>query len=177
MANVARRCGFTPNMMTALGLGFGVASGAALSFGGLLFAFAFGFLSVFCDVLDGTIARKFHLESKEGLVFDSFADRTSELAVVVGALAGGIIEPIGVVAIVGSTALFALRSLSHSRGFKTDYVYFGRAERLTFILLGLIVPASGISSLCFVLAGGFGLFSSAQIAVFLWRQKIHMQPA
>ena len=67
-------------------------------------------------MLDGTIARKFHLETSFGRVFDSVSDRTCELAVVLGALAGGIIEPIGVIAIVGSTLLFSLRTLSHTRG-------------------------------------------------------------
>jgi phosphatidylglycerophosphate synthase len=156
-------------MLTALGLCFGVASGVTFGVRAVPFAFAFGFLSVFCDVLDGTVARKFHMESKFGLLFDSVADRTCELAVVLGALAGGIIEPVGVVAVVGSTMLFAFRTLSYVRGFKTDYVLFGRVERLVFILLGLVVPISSVSTLCFVVAGGFGVVSSCQIAVALWR--------
>jgi len=163
------RCGFTPNMLTALGLCFGVSSGVMFGVRAVPFAFAFGFLSVFCDVLDGTLARKFHMESKFGLLFDSVADRTCELTVILGALAGGIIEPIGVVAVVGSTMLFAFRTLSYVRGFKTDYVLFGRVERLVFILMGLIVPVASVSTLCFVVAGGFGVVSSCQIAVTLWR--------
>ena len=131
------------------------------------FAFAFGFLSVFCDVLDGTIARKFHLESSFGRVFDAISDRTCELAVVLGALAGGIIKPLGVIAIVGSTMLFSLRVLSHARGLKTDYVMFGRTERLVFILLGLVLPFATVSTICFIVAGGFGFASSLQIIVFL----------
>jgi phosphatidylglycerophosphate synthase len=169
LASVLHRCGFTPNMMTVLGLSFGVASGITFGVSAVPFAFAFGFLSVFCDVLDGTLARKFQLESNFGLVFDSVADRTCELAVVLGALAGGIIEPVGVVAVVGSTMLFAFRTLSYVRGFKTDYVLFGRVERLVFILLGLVAPVASISTICFVVAGGFGVVSSCQIAVALWR--------
>jgi phosphatidylglycerophosphate synthase len=118
-------------------------------------------------VLDGTIARKFQLETSFGRVLDSVSDRTCELAVVLGALAGGIIEPLGVIAIIGSTMLFSLRVVSHARGLKTDYVIFGRTERLVFILLGLILPFAPASTLCFVVAGGFGFASSFQIILFL----------
>ncbi len=177
IASAAYSYGFTPNTITSMGLVFGVAAGLLFAVRDVPFAFAFISLSVFCDVLDGTVARKFHIETKFGLVFDSVADRTCELAVVVGALAGGIIEPLGVVAIVGSTSLFALRTLSYVHGLKTDYVFFGRVERLVFIVLGLIVPSASVSTLCFVVAGGFGLASSFQIIVCLWRQKQPVKPA
>jgi phosphatidylglycerophosphate synthase len=156
--------------MTTLGLAFGLASGTLFALHAAPFAFAFGFLSVFCDVLDGTLARKFHLESKFGLLFDSAADRVCEFAVVLGALVGGIIQPLGVIAIIGSTSLLGLRAASFRRGLKTDYVLFGRFERLIFILAGLLVPLVWFSTLCFVVAGGFGLFSSFQIAVSLCRK-------
>jgi phosphatidylglycerophosphate synthase len=171
IANVAYNCGFTPNLMTALGLTFGLASGTLFALQAAPFAFTFGFLSVFCDVLDGTLARQFHLESKAGLIFDSVADRASELAVVLGALAGGIIQPLGLLAVVGSMSLLAFRALSYRRGSKTDYVLFGRFERLVFILVGLLVTAVWISTLFFVVAGGFGVVSSCQIAVSLYRQS------
>jgi CDP-diacylglycerol---glycerol-3-phosphate 3-phosphatidyltransferase len=170
IASAVHSWGFTPNIMTAMGLAFGLASGTLFALNAAPFAFAFGFLSVFCDVLDGTLARGFHLESKFGLLFDSTADRVSEFAVVLGALAGGIIQPLGVAAIIGSTSLLGFRAVSYRRGLKTDYVLFGRFERLIFILAGLLVPVVWLSTLCFVVAGGFGLVSSCQIAVSLWRE-------
>ncbi len=169
LASAAYSCGFTPNMMTALGLTFGVAAGTLFAFHAVSFAFALGFLSVFCDVLDGTLARKFNLETKFGLVFDSTADRVCEFAVVLGALIGGIIQPLGVIAIIGSTSLLALRAVSHRRGLKTDFVLFGRFERLVFILVGLLMPIILVSTICFAVAGGFGLISALQIAVSLRR--------
>jgi phosphatidylglycerophosphate synthase len=171
LASAAYNFGFTPNIMTALGLTFGVAAGTLFAFRAVPFAFALGFLSVFCDVLDGTLARKFHLETKFGLVFDSTADRISEFSVVFGALIGGIIQPLGVVAIIGSTVLLMMRAMSHRRGLKTDYVLFGRFERLVFILTGLLVPVVLVSTVCFAVAGGFGLVSAFQIAVSLRRNR------
>ena len=51
LASVAYSCGFTPNVVTALGLCFGVASGVMFSYRAFVFAFGFGFLSVFCSGL------------------------------------------------------------------------------------------------------------------------------
>ncbi len=171
LALAAHNWGITPNFMTALGLAFGVSSGMLLAFRLLPFALVFGFASVFCDVMDGTLARKFHLESRFGLIFDSISDRVTEAMVVVGALAGGIIQPIGLVAILGSTSLIAFRAISFKRGLKTDYVFFGRTERLIFVLAGLVSPFVFISSLCFVGAGVIGLLSSFQIAISLKLKK------
>ena len=171
LAATARSHGFTPNVITAFGLASGVASGALFAMHLLLFAFALGFFSVFCDIFDGTLAREFHLESRFGLVLDSFSDRVTEAAVVVGALMAGIIQPIGLLAIVGSVCLLCFRYLSYRRGLKTDYVLFGRTERLVFVLSGLLVPFALVSSLCFVVAGGFGLISSCQIAIHLRQSR------
>jgi phosphatidylglycerophosphate synthase len=170
LASAAHNWGFTPNMMTTIGLTLGVAGGALFAMHAVSFAFALSFLSIFCDVLDGTLARKFHLESKVGLVFDSVSDRITEAAIVLGALAAGTVQPIGMVAIAGSFCLLAFRAISHRRGTRTDYVLFGRTERLVFIFGGLLVPSVTVSSLFFVAAGGFGLVSSGQIAISSWTQ-------
>ena len=162
--------------MTATGLCLGVISGILFALRQVPFALCFGFLSAFCDVLDGTIARKFHMQTRFGLVFDSVADRTSELVVVLGALTGGIIQPVGVIAIVGSTSLFLLRAISYRRGFGTDYVLFGRVERLSFLLIGLTSPIVTLSTFCFVVAGAFGLVSSIQIIVSLFRVQRLPEP-
>jgi len=166
----ANSAGLTPNRMTALGVSLGICSGALLVFDELPFALLCGFLSVFCDVLDGTIARALQKETFFGKVFDSVGDRVSETAVVIGAIVGSIVEPIGIIAVIGSISLLSLRALSYSRRLDTDYVLFGRAERLAFILFGLLTPIKTISTLLFVGAGFFGLVSSFQIVAFLMRR-------
>ena len=171
IANAAYNFGLTPNMMTSMGLTLGLSSGFLFALRAFPFAFLFGFLSVFCDVLDGTLARKFHLESRRGLVFDSASDRITECAVIVGALIAGIIQPLGLFAIFGSVALFTLRAISHRRGLTSNYVFFGRFERLVCILAGLLSPLTWLSTTCFIAAGAFGLISAAQIAVSLRRNK------
>jgi archaetidylinositol phosphate synthase len=171
IASTARECGLTPNVTTAVGLCSGVTCGTLLSIHQTPLALFSGLLSVFCDVLDGAIARKFNQETPFGRIFDSISDRTCELAVVLGALVGGIIQPLGTTAIIGSIMLFIFRVVSHHRGFDTDYVAFGRTERLIFILLGIILPFAQLSTLCFILAGAFGIVSAVQIIVYLSRHS------
>jgi phosphatidylglycerophosphate synthase len=171
IALAAHHFGLTADATTAIGLAFGVASGLMFALRAAPFGFTLGFLSVFCDVLDGTLARKFHQKSKFGLLFDSTADRVAEFAVVIGALAAGIIQPLGALSIVGSASLLTLRCASYRQGRKTDYVLFGRFERLIFVLAGLLVPVVWLSTACFVVSGGFGLVSAFQIAVSLVRKK------
>jgi phosphatidylglycerophosphate synthase len=172
VALFVHRYGVTPNMMTTLGLCFGIISGVAVAYRELLPALVLLFVSVFCDVVDGALARTFDRVTAFGLAFDSVADRCAELFVVVGALLSGIILPIGVVAIIGSAVLLLMRTMSYRYGLDTNYVLFGRAERITFLVIGLIAPSTSISTFCFVIVGVFGLVSSCQIGVFLWHQRI-----
>ncbi len=164
LAGTVRNIGFTPNMVTALGLLFGVGCGFSFAYRNMSMGFLLGSLSVVCDLLDGAIARTFNLETIFGLVFDSVSDRVSELAVVVGAIWSGIIYPVGAVAILGSFLLLMMRALSYLHSLSTDYVVLGRVERLVFIFLGLVAPFAEASTICFVIAGGFGFVSSCQIA-------------
>lgn len=170
-ASFAHSRGITPNAMTALGLCFGVAAGAMFSFRQVPLGFALGLVSVFCDMLDGTIARKFHQETLRGKVLDAAFDRVSESAVVLGALAGSIIDGWGVIAIIGSGTLLLFRAIGYRKSINTDFVLFGRTERLFFIMLGLLMPLVAVSTICFVVAGAFGLLSSLQIAVRLLRRR------
>lgn len=170
IASTVHNFGFTPNVITAFGLVLGAMSGLMFSVKLLPVGLVLGFLSVFCDVLDGTIARKFLLETKFGLMFDSVADRISESAVVIGALLGGLIHPLGIFAVIGSVSLFSMRLISYRQGLKTDFAIFGRFERLVCILVGLIIPVVSVSTVCFVAGGGFGFISAFQIA-FCLRQK------
>ena len=172
LAQFVHRYGITPNMVTTLGLCFGIASGVAVAYRELLPALFLLFVSVFCDVLDGALARTFDRVTAFGLAFDSVADRCAELSVVVGALLSGIILPIGVVAIIGSAALLSMRTMSYHYGLDTNYVSFGRVERIAFLVIGLIASSPAVSTFCFVIVGIFGLISSCQIGVFLWHQRV-----
>jgi phosphatidylglycerophosphate synthase len=175
LTDLALKCGLTPNKITALGLSFGIACGIFFAYQIMAIGFLIGILSIFCDVLDGAVARNFALKTRFGVIFDSVADRLSELTIIIGALFAGIIYPIGVLAIVGSSLLLLMRVLSDRCGMKSDYVWFGRVERVMFILFGLISPFILLSTIFFIIAGGFGFVSSIQISATLLNAKLRME--
>jgi hypothetical protein len=84
-----------------------------------------------------------------------------------GALFGGKIYPIGILAIVGSVSLLSMRIMGRRYGIKTDFVWFGRGERLLFIFLGVLSPLLVINTGFFVIAGFLGFISSIQIILVL----------
>jgi phosphatidylglycerophosphate synthase len=96
-------------MVTSIGLGLGLACGVALAYREVPYAIALGLASVFCDLLDGAMARLYGLQSRTGLYLDSMSDRLTELAVVVGAIIGGIVTLWGAIAIIGSASLLLMR--------------------------------------------------------------------
>jgi len=125
-------------------------------------------------MLDGAIARAFDLETSFGLFWDSFADRGSELAIVLGALAGGIVSSLAILEIFGSISLLAMRLVSYRYGFHSDDVYFGRGERVVLLSMGLIIPWKTFSTICFALAGFLSLISALQIGFGLKGKDIRL---
>ena len=172
---VAHKLGFTPNIVTAIGLCFGVTGGALIAVHEIPLALSCVIISVFCDALDGAIARRFDEVTTFGLFFDSISDRISEIALVLGAFFCGLINIVGLIAIVGSLALLLFRTLSYWKNLSTDFAFFGRFERLFFILIGIISPYATFSTFCFVIAGGFGLVSSIQILITMSRQNVSLE--
>jgi phosphatidylglycerophosphate synthase len=66
LAQFVHHYGITPNKMTTVGLCFGIASGIAVAYRELLPALVLLFVSVFCDVLDGALARTFDRVTASG---------------------------------------------------------------------------------------------------------------
>lgn len=171
VATAAHEQGLTPNMVTTISLCFGVAGGTLIAVREIPLALLCGLISVFCDILDGAVARRFNQTTTFGLFFDSLSDRLCEIAFVLGAFVCGIINMIGLIAIVGSFTLLLFRTVGYLRSLNTDFTFFGRVERLLFIFIGLISPYVTFSTFCFVIAGGFGLVSSIQILISMSRRN------
>lgn len=152
--------GVTPNMVTAAGALLSLLAGL-LAAGGHLYAGIAVFLAgAFLDALDGSLARTCGLSSAFGRYFDSVLDRISELAFIAGAVVGG--EPASsLLVVLGSFVLLATRVFNHRRGLSSDAAAFGRPERVTMLVAGMLAPAPFDKAL-FVLAFILCLFSSAQ---------------
>jgi 2-deoxy-D-gluconate 3-dehydrogenase len=162
--------GITPNMVSAAGLFVCSTAGIAAAYGHLDLAVLFFLIGACFDIVDGSLARAGGLEDEFGRYFDSICDRLSEVALVTGAVVGGVNFSAYAV-VIGSVILMASRIINHRKGLSSDTALFGRPERVGLLLAGLLLPAPYDIGL-FVLAGSLCLISSGQIIAYGMKQQI-----
>lgn len=160
-SHILLAAGVTPNMVTAAGLLLSVIGGL-LAASGHLYAGIFFFVIGAClDAVDGSFARACGLCTGFGRYFDSICDRLSELVLITGAVIGGVSSSAFAV-IAGSLLLMASRIYNHRKGLNSNAAMFGRPERLTLLVAGLLFPDPYNTAL-FIAAGFLCLVSSAQV--------------
>jgi CDP-diacylglycerol--glycerol-3-phosphate 3-phosphatidyltransferase len=140
------KVGFTPNLLTVIGvlLNLGVAAVIASGhpqLGGFLLLVASAF-----DMLDGAVARATGLTSDFGGFLDSTLDRYSEALVYGGILiylldtkdadAGAILV---FVAAVGALLISYARARAEAAGYKASVGLVARPERVILLALGLLI--------------------------------------
>lgn len=179
--------GFTPNMVTLLGLlvvsiaAFFIAIGNLWA-GGIIVAIG-GAL----DLIDGGLARKKGLDSKFGAMFDSVADRMQESLVLLGLLiyysfgecVGNLILPfkqleafdscafaqiMTYTAFVGSVMVSYLRSRAEGLGIECKIGIMTRPERVAVISVGLVIAnwIPFVMIVVLILLTVLGLFTTVQ---------------
>jgi CDP-diacylglycerol--glycerol-3-phosphate 3-phosphatidyltransferase len=160
VSRILLAAGVTPNMVTAAGLLFSVMAGL-FAISGHLYSGTVLFMFGAClDAVDGSFARACGLTTEFGRYFDSICDRLSELVFIAGAVVGGI-PPSAFIVIAGSVLLLASRIYNHRRGLNSNAAMFGRPERLTLLIVGLLCPAP-FNTVVFIAAGILCFISSAQ---------------
>ena len=98
--------GLSPNFWTVVGLVFALISAIVYGVGiefGLIIGGVLLLVSGFFDMVDGQVARVTGQTSKKGSYLDSMFDKIAEVAIFLGILIGGYVEPI----------LYCLQSLYH----------------------------------------------------------------
>jgi archaetidylinositol phosphate synthase len=145
-AKAAHKLGFTPNIMTAIGLAFAFLSASAYAewqFHPVVpwLAFILLLLSGFCDALDGVVARIYGESTVFGGFLDSLLDRYADAAVFVGMIIAGLCYYwAGLLAIVGSLLVSYSRARAEAAGFKMESVGLAeRAERMLTLLLTTLI--------------------------------------
>jgi len=118
-----------------------------------------------CDALDGSLARYCSVNSELGKYMDSVADRLSELIFITCAVAGGLVSPMAFVVAAGSFPLMAARDHDHIKEADSNAAAFGRPERLTLLIAGLLSPEP-LANILFLLAGTCCLISSLQVIIY-----------
>ncbi len=160
VSHILLMAGVTPNMITSAGLLMSLIAGLLAASGHLYAGIFFFMIGAFLDALDGSFARACSLNTEFGRYFDSICDRLSELAFVLGAVLGGA-SVTAFIVIGGSYMLLSTRIYNHRKGLSSDAAMFGRPERITLLVAGLLSPAP-YNTVLFVAAGFMCLISSAQ---------------
>lgn len=153
IANGLVKVGFTPTVVTILGLVITVA-GAFFIAGGMLvtgaLVAAFG---VFLDALDGPVARAKGMVSDRGAFIDTMSDRFGEIAIWIGLAIYISDAPVGagdlilcLVALAFSLLIPYVRAKAESWGAEGKGGWMGRAERMILALTGIGVAGIGINS-------------------------------
>ena len=136
--------GLSPNVFTAIGLGFAFASAIvyginveySLIFGGIILL-----ISGFFDIVDGQVARFTKKITKTGGFIDSIFDKIAEVAIFFGILIGNYADPyLVIIAITLSLLVSYMRAKADSMSIKLQGVGIGeRAERLLVIaIIGIL---------------------------------------
>ncbi len=136
--------GLSANFWTFVGLGFALLSAVVYGMGiefGLIIGGVLLLVSGFFDMIDGQVAKVTGKTSKKGEYLDSMFDKIAEVAIFLGILVGGYVEPyLVLLAITLSLLVSYARSKSDIINIKLQGVGIGeRAERLLVIaIIGII---------------------------------------
>ncbi len=161
------KIGFTPAVVTILGLlttflGAGIIASGELLLGGAVAAFG-----VALDALDGPLARHQGTVSDKGAFLDTMSDRFGEIAVWVGlAVVLSDQHRLLVLCVVGlafSLLVPYVRSKAELAGLEGQGGWMGRAERMILILTGVMIVGMGVEMMepllwIFVVLTGFTVF-------------------
>ena len=154
--------GLSANFWTFVGLGFALLSAVVYGMGiefGLIIGGVLLLVSGFFDMIDGQVARITGKTSKKGEYLDSMFDKVAEVAIFLGILVGGYVEPyLVLLAITLSLLVSYARAKSDSLNIKLQGVGIGeRAERLLVIAIIGIVGFMGIAVLIVVIIAAITL--------------------
>lgn len=136
--------GLSPNFWTVVGLSFALISAIVYGLGfefGLIIGGILLLVSGFFDMVDGQVARLTGKTSKKGEYLDSMFDKIAEVAIFLGILVGGYVEPyLVLLAITLSLLVSYARAKSDIINIRLQGVGIGeRAERLLVIaIVGMI---------------------------------------
>jgi CDP-diacylglycerol---glycerol-3-phosphate 3-phosphatidyltransferase len=141
-ARACARAGITPNHITWMSLGLGVAAGVAISFGLLGLGALLALLSALGDCIDGQVARMTKTGSPAGEVLDASVDRYMEFFYI-----GGLVlfyrdsVPCLVVAMFALLAAFMVSyatAKAEAMGVEPPRGAMRRHERSTYLIAGCV---------------------------------------
>jgi phosphatidylglycerophosphate synthase len=170
------RLGFTPNMMTMIGLAGNTVGAIFLSRGNMLVGGLLILVMTPIDALDGTMARLRGESSDFGAFVDSVSDRYSELIIYGGLLYYflSIGEPVGglitFAAAAGSVLVSYVKSRAETLGFTAKIGILTRAERY-LILAPSLVLSYWFPSLVYIGLAIIAIFANITALQRIWHVR------
>jgi len=141
------KIGFTPAVVTIIGLLVTIAGAALIATGNLLAGGLVAGTGVALDALDGPLARRQGTASDRGAFLDTMSDRLGEIAVWVGLSVYLRSEPrlliLCVVALAFSLLVPYVRAKAELFDLEGMGGWMGRAERMILILVGTMIVGAG----------------------------------
>jgi CDP-diacylglycerol--glycerol-3-phosphate 3-phosphatidyltransferase len=172
IARVFARLGFSPNVLTVIGVLLNVGVAAVLAGGSLALGGALLLLAASFDALDGTLARLTGRQSAFGAFFDSTMDRYSE-AIVFGGLLVHFLDQgeqgdsvLVYAAIIGSLMVSYARARAEGLGIECRVGLLTRADRMLLLAAGLIL---GWTRLVLWLVAILANLTAVQRMAHVWR--------
>jgi len=144
------KLGLSPNQISAFGFLVGMAAAGLTAAGYIHWGIITLAISQIADGVDGGVARRYNLESKQGRLLEVVYDRLNELAILLAlAFAGYATLMLAGLAFLTILLSTAVEPYSHfDPGFKRFIIYFGYAATMLFhvpgfqIALGVIFLAN-----------------------------------
>ncbi len=160
LAGLILRMGFSPDALTLLGLILSLFAGLYVARGSNFAGAFLLFLGGLCDILDGSMARRAGRSSKRGAFLDSTLDRLAEIAIFMGLVflyrERVVLQLIAVMALTGSLMTSYTRARAEGLGVDCKVGLLERPERLTLMMLGLLLArfqVAGYGVLELIVAG------------------------
>ena len=152
IGDILGKTGLPPNFFTSLILVFGFIAAYFIYLGSFKIAILFILISGLMDFIDGAVAKVNKKETKFGALFDSTADKTTEIS---WYIAFGLFNPQLWLSVSLAIATFMLSSYvsKHAKaiGGKSGGGIMERKERLILIIIGLLF-ISYISYILYIIA-------------------------
>lgn len=161
----------TANQVTMCGLFLGIFAAIFIMEKLYIWGILAIILSVFADLLDGTLARLSQKTAPSGKFFDAISDRVVEIAWVGALVFNSKIPWWSSLLPFGSIMLLITRSLAYRQGLETSFVSVTRFERVVAIIGSLLIPWPLVVNLLFIMVI-IGTFTSGiSIFIVIWLQK------
>ena len=181
LVRVLAKTGLTPNTLTLLGFLVSLGAGVVIALGYKYNLLIGGFLILFSgafDLFDGALARAKGKVTKFGALLDSSLDRLSEAVVLLGLLVFCLAHHLTwevvliYIALIGSMLVSYIRARAEGVGVKCEVGIFTRAERITFLALGLLLASIYTYSILITLSilSTLALVTVVQRLIYVWQK-------